>query len=513
MQIASPVSKTARAGVMSCALVMLAPLAGRIAVASPPFETLGGFGDAGGQQARNAASGASAAYFNPALLLDAPAGLTFGAIVLGMRLAVALDGRDRSYDMPAGLENATHIDGSRFDHYAIATETLQLGREASPSQSATSARPRQARGSGVQTQSYEAIGLVVHALEERLAIGVYGLIPNGDFMQLRSFYVDEREQFTSNSLHPELYGDRLSAPSFAFGLGWRLHDRFSLGVGTGVSLRASAAAPAYVADAGQLDSLVLNVDTQVKAGLAPHAGFAWRPLDGLRVTGTLHAARELDVRARVEYLLSTGVEQTSSLRLSYDWMPWQGGLGLSWDLVEQQETALTLAASALYGRWSRYVDRHGERPAREFGWYDTITTALGARLRTGAWQLGLDLQYQPSPVPLQRGRSNYVDNDRIGASHTLAYSVRVGDSRLELGAQLQGFWMLDRLARKLPTPTFADGVNRTPALVKDELPDDAQLGLQPVEDASGLQTNNPGWPAFSSQGWLAGAGLYIEVTP
>jgi hypothetical protein len=219
------------------------------------------------------------------------------------------------------------------------------------------------------------------------------------------------------------------------------------------------------------------------------------------------------VRANVQYLLSTGVEQTSSLRLLYDWMPWQAGLGASWDVLEREDTALTLAASALYGRWSQYVDRHGERPAPELGWYDTVTGALGARWLAGAWNLGLDVQYQPSPVPLQRGRSNYVDNDRIGLSHTLAYSIPIGQSRLALGAQLQGFWMLDRLARKLTTPTFADGVNRTPALVKDELPDDAQLGLQPVDGAAGLQTNNPGWPAFSSQGWLAGAGIYIEVTP
>lgn len=508
--------RTANSIRLACTLVACSVASFRPApaLASPLFETLGGFGDAGGQQARNSASGASAAYFNPALLLDAPAGLTFGAALLGIRLAVALEARGNpGVDVPTGLENASHIDGTRFDQYAIPTETLQLGRPASPSQSATSARPRQAAGSGTRTNTYEVFGLVLHALDDQLAIGVYGLIPNGDFMQLSSFYVDEREQFTSNSLHPELYGDRLSAPSFAFGLGWRLHERFSIGVGTGLSLRANAAAPAYVADAGQLDSLVLNVDTSVEAGLAPHGGFVWGPLDNLRITGTLHAPRELEVRANVQYLLSTGVEQTSTLRLLYDWMPWLAGLGASWDLVDERDTTFTLAASAVYGRWSSYVDRHGERPAREFGWYDTLTPALGARLRTGAWNLGLDLQYQPSPVPVQSGRSNYVDNDRIGLNHTLAYSIPIGGSRLELGAQLQGFWMLDRVARKLAPPTFADGVNRTPALVKDELPDDAQLGLQPAEGAAGLQTNNPGWPAFSSQGWLASAGFYIEVTP
>lgn len=72
--------------------------------------------------------------------------------------------------------------------------------------------------------------------------------------------------------------------------------------------------------------------------------------------------------------------------------------------------------------------------------------------------------------------------------------------------------MLDRVARKLTPPTFADGINRTPTLVKDELPDDAQIGLDPAPGAAGLQTNNAGWPAFSSKGWLAGAGLYVVVT-
>jgi long-chain fatty acid transport protein len=503
-------TKNPRRTVALCAVGLMQAAS---AEASPLLEAMGGFGDAGGQQARNLASGASAAYFNPALLAEAQAGITLGAAVLSLRIAVALAGRgDGRYDLPSGLSNATHADGTRFDHYPIATETLQLGREESASESATTARPRQAAGTGTQTLSYEAIGLVVHALEERLAVGVYGLIPNGDFMRLRSFYPDEREQFTTNSLHPELYGDRLSGLSFGFGLAYRCHERFSLGVGTGINLRANALAPAYVSDAAQLDSLVLNTDVKVKAGLAPHAGFAWRPLDRWRVTGTVHAPRQIEIRANVRFLLSTGLEQTTALRLLYDWMPWQVGLGTSVDIVKHEDTTLTLAASTLYGRWSQYVDRHGERPAPEFGWYDTFTNALGARLETGAWKLGLDLQYAPTPVPIQRGRSNYVDNDRIGASHSLEYAIPIGHGQLKLGAQLSGFWMLDRVARKLTTPTFADGINRTPTLVKDELPDDAQVGLGPAPGAAGLQTNNVGYPGFSSKGWLAGAGFYVVVT-
>jgi hypothetical protein len=49
-------------------------------------------------------------------------------------------------------------------------------------------------------------------------------------------------------------------------------------------------------------------------------------------------------------------------------------------------------------------------------------------------------------------------------------------------------------------------------LVKDEVPDDGQVGGEPIAGAAGLQTNNPGWPGFTSQGWITTFGLYLTVT-
>jgi len=66
--------------------------------------------------------------------------------------------------------------------------------------------------------------------------------------------------------------------------------------------------------------------------------------------------------------------------------------------------------------------------------------------------------------------------------------------------------------RKATTPTYADGQNRTPALVKDEVPDDGENGGTPIPGRQGLQTNNPGWPGFSSGGWMASAGIYLSVS-
>ncbi len=483
-----------------------------VAHASPLLEQMGGFGDMGGAQARNLATGPSAAYFNPALLSDAPTSVSAGVIVLGTRIAVSLMGSSTNVNVPTGVENALHGDGSRFDFYPIPTEVLQNGRPASSPQGAASAHPRQGQGSGKGTFTYESVGLVAHFFEQRLGVGFVGLIPNSPFLRLRTFYVDEREQFSSNSLHPELYGDRLTSLGFGFGAGYRISDELSVGLGAAISFSAAAEAPVYVASANQLDRLILNVDVHGKAGLAPHGGFSWRPMKRLRFTGTVHAPQKLEIRSQFSFLLASGVEQSSAVRWVFDWQPWQVGLGASYDVVQRQHTVLTVAGSVVYGRWSQYVDRHGEKPVHQFGWYDTLTGSLGTRLTHERWRYGVDLQYKPTPVPLQEGRSNYVDNDRIGAVQSLEYTIPLGDTKLKIGAQLQLYWLLERVQRKVTPPTYADGINRTPWLVADELPDDAKVGSRALAGAAGLQTNNPGWPGFRSRGWLASGGIYLALT-
>jgi hypothetical protein len=36
---------------------------------------------------------------------------------------------------------------------------------------------------------------------------------------------------------------------------------------------------------------------------------------------------------------------------------------------------------------------------------------------------------------------------------------------------------------------------------------------QPIPGRQGLQTNNPGWPGFGSEGWIVGGGAYFSVAP
>lgn len=480
--------------------------------ASPLLELVGDTGATGGLQARTVGGGSAAAYFNPALLTDAPAGATLGLLVLNQRISLLLDGRPGSeFAVPDGIENVRNAEGERLDLYPAPTNLLQYGRTASPNKQALVARPRQGAGSGHGTLTYFVAGLIAKLFDDRLALAFHGLIPNDEFTKMRAFFNDEREQYFSNSLHPEMYADRLLALSVAFGMGLKVTDWLSLGASATLALSTSVGAGAYVIDPGDLGNLLLDIDAPVRAGIAPHFGILFKPTGRLRVSANAHSPQRIELGASFSFQLPNLIRDDSSLNLVIDYMPWRFALGAAYDLVQDPSQTLTLAGTLLYARWSQYEDRHGEVPTPWYAWADTFSPTLGLRYRFQTFTTGIDLTYAPTPVPEQTGRTNYVDNDRIGGSLSAEYGFEVLNTDIKLGAQFQAHHLLARYQRKVPTPTSPDGDVIAPELVRDELPDDARLSGEPIEGAQGLQTNNPGWPGFESIGWLVAAGLYVTV--
>jgi long-chain fatty acid transport protein len=126
-----------------------------------------------------------------------------------------------------------------------------------------------------------------------------------------------------------------------------------------------------------------------------------------------------------------------------------------------------------------------------------------------------DMQYKPSPVPPQTGRTSYVDNDTLAFQVGSDYRFRALDTGMRIGAQFQTSYLIPRHQWKLVPPTTPDGRPHAPALVQDEVPDDAMI-VQNGEDVAfagreGLQTNSPGFPGYGSSGWVVGGGIYFTV--
>lgn len=513
-----------------CGVTLATTSLGAPAQASPLFELVGSGRGTGGFNARVTGVGASAAYFNPALLPFAPGGLELGTFFLSDRIDIKLDARSSSprcnagqCDVPlvlgTGPESFRHGDGSRLANPTVPTIWLEEGR---PQQSLNiQPNPRQSQGSGDNDRLYQVVGLVNPMFKGRFAIGLYAMIPLSEFTTAKAFYNDEREQFFSNSLHPELYSDRLTATSLAFGGGGRVTDKLSVGVTFTLSLRNTAQAPVYISDLGDLNTLLLDSDIGVEAAVAPHFGLVYDPSSDLRIVGTVHTPQAFEIETGFDYFLATGSKQGANVTFTHAYMPLTFATGAHYRVGSFAGHELAVAGTLLLARWSEYKDRHSERPHPDYAWSDTLSGTIGLRHAHGALRTFLDATYQPTPVPAQTGRSNYVDNNRLGVTGGFDYQFTFWGSTLRLGLSMQGHRLFHRHVTKFDTPINPQpnpnlpgfGDNHYPQLVIDEVPDDAVDGLlgDPIPNREGLQTNNPGWPGFSSAGWLFGASLNLTV--
>jgi hypothetical protein len=187
--------------------------------------------------------------------------------------------------------------------------------------------------------------------------------------------------------------------------------------------------------------------------------------------------------------LPAGNESGTSRREVHDFLPWTFALGSSVDLNPGAPHEFSIAGDLGYALWSDYEDRHGDVP----GFGDVLSGAIGVHHRADEVASFLDVSYQPTPVPEQTGRHNYVDNDRVATILGGEYTFPVAGLSFRVGLQAQA-------QRLLPRHQTKDD-----SRIVDELPDDAvDSHGDPIPGAVGLQTNNPGWPGFASEGWILG---------
>ncbi len=468
------------------------------AFASPALETLGGLDGSNALTARALANGAEATYFNPALLPGIPDGFGVGFFVVSEQLDISLNRRPAGSDISSDIYDAWVPDADG-DLQPLSDRPLPTSDLA----------PRGAADTTEDLRSYLTIGFVKALVERRLSVGFYGVLPTSTFQSQTSRFADEREQFFSNSLQHELYGDRLGQMTMTLGLGGEITDWFSWGLGFTLGLSTTTVNPVYIPDAADQSELFITSDTAVNTTFSPHLALAFKPLEALSASLTFHAAAKSQTTGtnRIKFWKydyeegEDAVTQTFKFTNGYD--PMSIGLGVSAVLDDDPTNTWTVGLNLQWKRWSDYLDRQTAKP--EQAWDDTLTVSTGVRWTTESnTTVHMDLAWLPTPVPDQDGRSNYVDNDRLAISGGLEtrfdiFGVIVDGS---IGVQLHR--LLPRSVTKRTTGDYA---------VVDEFPDDAVniFTGDSYPDAAGLQSNNPGFPGFSSSGWLLGAGVTLKT--
>jgi hypothetical protein len=494
--------------------VVLAAVAGLASApgparASPLIETTGAVGDNGGAQGVVTGAGAASTYFNPALLVDADDEVLVGFVLVSEQIGLTLDGRPAGSDVPLVVGSRGVLDptGRPLPPDIVPTQWLKQGCPAGAGQGQCpgpgfTARPRQGQGSSGKTRTYLTLGLVKDIVKDRLTLGLYTMLPLSSFTTAQAFFPDEREALFSNSLHPELYGDRLTAVSIVVGAAFKVLPTLSIGAAVSVGLANAATSQDYVQSATDYRQLLLANGVTTTINLAPTVGLRYQPAPWLRFGGAVHAPEQFTVDTSIDAALPTGTESSTTQTNVFDWMPWSAGIGAEVEIAHGGSYAATVVGSLGYAFWSDYRDRQGQKPSTygaDMAFHDTMSGALGMRHSYKSARAYVDLRYVPSPVPAQVGRSNYVDNDRYGL--LVGGDILLGGLKLRPGVQL----FADRFVPR--------HVSKDATRIVDELPDGSTVSSTgaAVQGAQGLQTNNPGFPGFASSGWLLGGAVTLSM--
>ena len=342
---------------------------------------------------------------------------------------------------------------------------------------------------------------------ERLRIGLLALIPvSGDAAQT-TYLNDEREQYFSNALHFDVLGERNHHPIVAAALAFRITDGVAIGAGASFMPGAQGTNRVFIDNVADQSEIDVTVDVANRARWRPVAGLLFTPVPQLDIALSFRDEQLMTIEQTNEVQArglqgEEGFPFVQDLFIVTNYSPRQVLAGVAWS-----DFGHLLTADIAYTVWSTFPSSEGDSA----GFDDTVSPRLGweADVGGGHHHLRAGIAYEPTPVPEQTGRTNYVDNDRVVVTAGTGHSLDV----LALGAiELSWYAQVHLLAPRTDEkaaltryPSCEDGVTT----LCDEVPDGATDPLTGAAwvGAEGLQTGNPGFPAYSSGGWLFAAGL------
>jgi tRNA uridine 5-carboxymethylaminomethyl modification enzyme len=443
-----------------------------------------------GSQSISLAGGGSALSDDYSALFNCPAGMAFGQQSLGVgfvgginQLGIRLSERPSGYD-PSDLGEASPVIPYKY----------RLTKRHNPS------RPPDVLG-------FE-IGTTISPFYDWVKLGVLAYVPLTGLGRQYTYFADEREQYFSNTLHYELYGEQLISQQVFVGasvqpLKW-------LALGLGFRLMPSSKSNVMVLLPNTVDQTQQEMNLRVETGfhLGAIAGIMTSLFeDRFRFAFTFRDKIDMSFKGKTEVQMK-GFEDTSEypfyqpVSFMILFLPRQVAYGAGY-----KSRYFKLTLDLTWSQWSEYTDNH-DQPA---GFQDTINYSIGGEYMPSQWfKLRGGFGFHPSPVPPQTERTNYIDNDIYIIGLGAVFNVDVYGKNLEINVFSQFQFASDLQTVKnvhSQYPSCAAGEKN----LCDEVPDDLKdpVSGKVIEGASGLQTGNPGWPGFSSGGWIGLTGVHL----
>lgn len=449
-----------------------------------------------------------AIFVNPALLPGVSERAHAGLLVGAPRVQVRLMARPRGVDVARSIYDSTVATAPGGEDRAQPTAELRTPRHDTA-----------IAGSEMRA----AVGFVSSFGLTHVRFGALILVPYGgsDAANIRTHYDDEREAAFSNRLWMLRFGEGERIAQAIAGVGGRVLPWLSVGLGVRLAATAVARLGVYVPDASVQEHAESNLETSVAT--------SWRPIFGARVepaSGPLknwslglvyraEAAFHVDATSEVslwnDHLPDGSARRTTmQIPLVFGYEPAQLAVGVAF-----HDQHLAARATATLERWSTYVDNHGDSPetlaavtmpngqtvdGNAFRFHDVVSLAASTTLQIAPWlATTLSATYRPSPVPPQIGRTSFVDSSIVGFALGERATFSIAGTKFAGSIAFQLF-------RLLPRTTYKD-----PMQTVDAYPDSARTlrGGDPIPESAGLQTNSPGFPGYSVEGWLLSTSIAV----
>lgn len=332
-------------------------------------------------------------------------------------------------------------------------------------------------------------------LSPHLALGALAVLPAGPMVQGALSYTDERGAVLGWGPRWVRFDANDAAPALAMTLAASPWDGLAFGIGAWVSQVTVAEADTFVSTLGGDDRVPIALQTRVETSVALRLG--------VRLGG-----------AHRRWLVGLSLQQERGLEVVSQSRVTIRGIGDAGPELEQRDAGSigrVPTRADLFARWRgdgwrlaaglTWRDRDGTPGTAGEGEIGAFEPRVAASFALAeGWDGIVGAAYSPAWAPAQTGRSNWIDNDTVagslGASWRSARSF--GVLRVSAGVRLD--WLLPRTHDK------------DPASIPDEVPALVDPGSgATIAGTDGLQTNNPGYPGYRSDGWIVGTSLTVSL--
>jgi long-chain fatty acid transport protein len=345
-----------------------------------------------------------------------------------------------------------------------------------------------------------SVGITHRFITDFISIGIGLYTPLSDTQQQITHYADESEALLTNKLYFEFLENtteqQIILPTIAF----KVLPFLSIGGGVSLFIKSMSYSYEYFPNPLNQSIWYMNVANTQKYTYVANVGILFHPSNDFKVGVSYMSADDFPiVGAAFVHLNTSGIPfipshftQTIDKILFYS--PAHASIGIMY----KPEDKLELNGDLTWVGWSSYVNNYDTKPQQEsytdpatgitYGgqsFNDIYIPKIGIAYKpVGSWCIMAGYEYEPTPVPPQMRRTNYVDSVKNVISTGVSYVHSYNDGgSIRYTIHIQGIILGDRRTYK-------------------------EIAVDADPNTAGIQ--NPGYPGYESKGYIIDTGFGIS---